>query len=242
MNQKALYGILIAVVVILLGLWAFKANQVDAPTETSTTTPATTTTETTITTAVTPATPAVGPSQGNLVNGSYKLSADESLISWTGSKPLVPGYVDTGTLKLNGDSSLTVANGNITSGDFTIDMDSLKVMTSSNTKVGVDKLEGHLRSDDFFSIEAHPTARFVIKNVTNGTVTGELTIKGITKTITFPAKIESETDTRIVADASVILNRANWDIRYGSGSFFEDLGDSIIDDKIAINLHLVATK
>lgn len=245
MNQKALYGILIAVVVILLGLWAFKANQADAPTDTSTTTPATTTvttTETTTTAPVSPASPAVGPSQGNLVNGSYKLSSEESLISWTGSKPLVPGYVDTGTLKLTGDSNLAVANGTITSGDFTIDMDSLKVMTSSNTKVGVDKLEGHLRSDDFFSIEAHPTARFVIKNVTNGTVTGDLTIKGITKTITFPAKIESETDTRIVADASVILNRANWDIRYGSGSFFEDLGDKIIDDKIAISLHLVATK
>ena len=150
--------------------------------------------------------------------------------------------MDTGTLKLKGDSSLKVANGNIVAGDFTIDMESLDVTTTSNTKIGVDKLEGHLRSEDFLSIEAHPTARFVIKNVTNGTVTGDLTIKGITKTITFPAKIESETDARIVADASVILNRANWDIRYGSGSFFEDLGDSIIDDKVAITLHLVATK
>ncbi len=242
MNQKALYGILIAVVVILLGLWALKANRVDAPTDTATTTPATTTAETTVTTAVTPATPTVGPSQGNLMNGSYTLSTEESLISWTGSKPLVPGYVDTGTLNLKSGSMVKVTNGNIAEGEFFIDMDSLKVMTSSNTKVGLDKLEGHLRSEDFFSIEAYPNAGFVIKNVTNGTVTGDLTIKGITKTITFPAKIESETDTRIVADASVILNRANWDIRYGSGSFFEDLGDSIIDDKIAITLHLVATK
>ncbi|MDQ5928131.1 MAG: hypothetical protein QG633_569 [Patescibacteria group bacterium] len=245
MNQKALYGILIAVVVILLGLWAFRANRADAPSDVSTTTPATTTTttvETTTTAPVSPASPAVGPSQGNLVDGGYTLSVEESLISWTGSKPLVPGYVDTGTLNLKSGSMVKVTNGNIAEGEFFIDMDSLKVMTSSNTKVGLDKLEGHLRSEDFFSIEAYPNAGFVIKNVTNGTVTGDLTIKGITKTITFPAKIESETDTRIVADASVILNRANWDIRYGSGSFFEDLGDSIIDDKIAITLHLVATK
>jgi|GEM_PF-6634337 len=77
MNQKALYGILIAVVVILLGLWAFKVNQADAPSDMSTTTPATTTTttiETTTTSSVSPASPAVGPSQGNLVNGSYTLS------------------------------------------------------------------------------------------------------------------------------------------------------------------------
>ncbi len=246
MNQKALYGILIAIVVVLLGLWALKANRADAPTDTSTTTPATTTAVTngtTNTTApVSPASPAVGPSQGNLVDGGYTLSADESLISWKGNKPLIPGYIDTGTLNLKSGSTVKVVNGNITEGDFFIDMDSLKVTTTSNTKIAADKLESRLRSEDFLSIAAYPNAHFVIKNVTNGTVTGDLTIKNITKTITFPAKIESETPTRIVADASVVLNRTNWDIRYGSGSFFEDLGDSIIDDKVAIDLHLVATK
>jgi polyisoprenoid-binding protein YceI len=121
-------------------------------------------------------------------------------------------------------------------------MDSLAVTSSSNVKVAAEKLEEHLRSDDFFSIETYPEARFVIKNVSAGMVTGDLTVKSITKTITFPAKIVSESDARIVADASIILNRANWDIRYGSGSFFEDLGDSLIDDKVGITLHLVATK
>ena len=78
--------------------------------------------------------------------------------------------------------------------------------------------------------------------MTNGVVTGDLTIKGHTEKITFPAQIVSETDTRLVADASITLNRANWDIRYGSGTFFEDLGDSLIDDKVGLTLHLVATK
>lgn len=243
MNQKALYGILIAVVVILLGLWALKAQRADAP-DTATTTPATTTvTTTTSTTAsVSPASPAVGPSQGDLVNGSYKLSTEESLISWEGTKPFLKGYIDTGTLQLKSGSSVSVSGGNITSGEFIIDMDSLAVTSTTNTKVAADKLEEHLRSDDFLSIETYPEARFVIKNVTSGTVTGDLTIKNITKTITFPAKIASESDTRIVADASVILNRTNWDIRYGSGTFFDDLGDGLIDDKVGLTLHLVATK
>jgi polyisoprenoid-binding protein YceI len=246
MNQKALYGILIAVVVILLGLWALKAQRADAPSDVSTTTPATTTvtttTNTTVTAPVSPASPAVGPSQGNLVDGAYTLSTEESLISWKGTKPLIKGYVDTGTLKLKSGSKVTVSEGNIASGEFFIDMDSLAVTTTSNTKVAAEKLESHLRSEDFLSIEAYPNAHFVVKSVTNGTVTGDLTIKNITKTITFPAKIVSESETRIVADASVILNRTNWDIRYGSGSFFEDLGDNLIDDKVGLTLHLVATK
>lgn len=243
MNQKALYGILIAVIIILLGLWAFSARRADAPTDMSTTTPATTTVATTNgAAAVSPASPAIGPSQGDLVDGTYALSVEESLISWEGTKPLISNYVDTGTLELKSGSSVSVYGGNITSGQFVIDMDSLAVTSTSNTRVAAEKLEEHLRSDDFFSIETYPEARFVIKNVTNGTVTGDLTIKNITKTITFPARITSETDSRIVADASVVLNRASWDIRYGSGSFFEDLGDSLIDDKVGLTLHLVATK
>ncbi len=242
MNQKALYGILIAVVVILLGLWALKAQRADAPSDVSTTTPATTTVTTTETPSVSPASPAVGPSQGNLVNGEYTLLTEESLISWKGTKPLLKSYIDTGTLKLKGGSTVKVANGNIVSGDFFIDMDSLAVTSTSNTKVAAEKLEDHLRTDDFLSINTYPNAHFVIKNVTNGVVTGDLTIKNITKTITFPAQIVSESETRIVADASITLNRASWDIRYGSGTFFDDLGDSLIDDKVGITLHLVATK
>ena len=244
MNQKALYGILAAIIIILIGLWAFNARRGGDATDTSTTTPATSTADVSDedVLSASPAPLSLASSAGNLTDGAYTISTTESLISWKGNKPFVPGYVDTGTLGLKSGSTVDVVGGVVTKGNFIIDMESLAVTAVSTTKIPAEKLEEHLRSDDFLSVATYPTAGFVIKHVANGTVTGELTIKGITKTITFPATIVSETPTRLVADASVTLNRANWDIRYGSGSFFEDLGDAVIDDKVAVELHLVATR
>lgn len=240
MNQNTLYIVLGAVVVLLLVLWGFNARTTEAPLEDV----ATTTEEALVADAgeqgIAPQA-ATRPPQapGNLVNGDYELSVEESVIGWIGRKPRVLGYEDTGTLKLES-GALLVDNGHIVSGSFVIDMTTLAVDSTGNNKSG-DMLVGHLSSDDFFSVETYPTASFVIKNVTNSVVTGDLTIKGTTKTISFPATI-AQVENQLTATASITLNRAQWDIRYGSGSFFDNLGDNLIADEVSITLDLVATK
>lgn len=245
MNQNTVYIAIGIIVVLLIGLWAFNARKADAPAEdVATTTAETTDNPSTSSGQVTnnkqPTITNNAPqARGVLVDGTYALSAEESVIGWIGRKPRVLGYEDTGTLKLES-GSVVVSNGHITSGSFVIDMTTLAVDSTGNNKSG-DMLVGHLSSDDFFSVETYPTASFVVKNVINNVVTGELTIKNTTKMISFPATI-TETEGQLSAQASITLNRAQWDIRYGSGSFFDNLGDNLIADEVSITLDLVATK
>ncbi len=241
MNKKTLWGLVAAVVVILLAMWAWNArtnnSADDMATTTASTTPDVVAGGTTQTTGGTSGVK----KPGNLPDGKYSVNAASSTMTWTGSKPRVLGYEDSGTINIKS-GTLRVADGHVFEGDFFIDMQSIKVTETSNTKAGADKLENHLLSDDFFAAEKYPNAEFVIKNVTNGVVTGDLTIKATTKTISFPATIVAESDTRLVADASVTLNRSLWDIRYGSGTFFDDLGDSLIADEMKLTFHLIAEK
>jgi polyisoprenoid-binding protein YceI len=105
-----------------------------------------------------------------------------------------------------------------------------------------------MKSDDFFSVEKHPTATFkatgfgINTNAKAGepnyTVRGELTIKGITNVVSIPARITQEGENmRTVADFTI--DRSKWDIRYGSSSFFEGLGDKAIYDDIKFTLNMV---
>jgi polyisoprenoid-binding protein YceI len=101
------------------------------------------------------------------------------------------------------------------------------------------KLEGHLKSDDFFGIENHTSSKLVFTNVqqtgkNSYEVIGDLTIKGITKPITFDVSVYGSK-----ATASLKIDRANYDIRYGSGSFFDNLGDKTIYDEFDLVVDLV---
>jgi polyisoprenoid-binding protein YceI len=103
-----------------------------------------------------------------------------------------------------------------------------------------------MMSDDFFSTEKFPTSTFEITEVKAGesgmvNVSGNLTIKGISKNITIPAKIAKD-DKGAQVDATFSIDRTEWDIRYGSGKFFTDLGDKLINDAIDFKLALKATK
>ena len=109
-----------------------------------------------------------------------------------------------------------------------------------------DKLVGHLKSDDFFGVETHPTATFVLKSAEKKsgneyTVKGDLTIKGITKSIEFPATVKVSGNT-LEASAEVVIDRSKFDVKYGSGSFFDGLGDKMIYDDFTLDISLVATK
>ena len=128
---------------------------------------------------------------------------------------------------------------------FEVDMTTLTVEDISGQ--GADRLKGHLLSDDFFSVEKHKTATFVSTKIApNGkpggfSVTGDLTIKGITKPITFDATVKNEGG-KIVGTSAIKVDRTNYDIKYRSGKFFQDLGDKAIYDEFDLEVSLVASK
>lgn len=161
------------------------------------------------------------------------INAGTSNIMWKGYK--VTGSHEgnikfkSGNFKFEGDV--------LTSGDLTVDMNSIDCTDLSGGGKG--KLEGHLKSDDFFGVEKNPTAAIKFTKVTSRGVAGEykvtanITIKNITKEIKFNATVKDGT-----ATAAIKLDRSDFDIKYGSGSFFDNLGDKTIYDEfdLAINI------
>ena len=180
-----------------------------------------------------------GPGNGALE--SFNVNSKESVIKWQGYK--VTGKHNGTVMVKNG--KLDYQDGMLVGGSFDIDMASI----SCDDLEGewAQKLEGHLKSDDFFGVENFPTAHFEITNVVSrGTpgayrVTGDLTIKGITKSIKFNTDVKEEATERR-ATAKVTLDRAEYNVRYGSGSFFDNLGDKTIYDEFDLEIELVASK
>ena len=112
---------------------------------------------------------------------------------------------------------------------------------------GAKKLEGHLKSADFFGTEENPTATLKItKAIPYGTsgaykIVADLTIKKITKSIKFKANVDMSGN-QISANAKITVDRSDFNVRYGSGSFFDNLGDKTIYDEFDIEVKLVANK
>ncbi len=172
---------------------------------------------------------------------TQKVDTQKSTLGWTGRK--VTGEHN-GKIQIK-DGSLVVNNNTITGGEFIIDMGSITVEDIKDPSSNA-KLVNHLKSDDFFSSDKHPTALFKITSVSpvkNGqaTITGDLTIKGITHSISFPATIKANKD-QTLAQASFDVDRSKWDIRFGSNSFFDNLGNKAIYDNFTLDLNLVAVK
>lgn len=174
---------------------------------------------------------------------TYTVDTQNSLVTWTGSK--ITGSSHTGTLKLS-EGTLKVENGQLVGGNFTVDMNSLDNTDLKGTD-GYEKLLGHLKSDDFFSVAAHPTATFEITGVTakageNGAtheVSGNMTIRGITKNLTFPATVTVDAATAS-ATAEFFFDRTLYDVKFNSSSFFENLGDNAIKNDVSLKVDLKA--
>lgn len=171
----------------------------------------------------------------------YKVDKQQSKLTWIGRK--VTGE-HSGTINIS-NGKLNWNGKNLTGGSFEIDMASI-INTDITDETYNQQLVGHLKSDDFFSTEKHPKANFVITKVeplTNNQaqVTGNLTIKGTTKEIQFPATIQAQGN-QLSAKAKILVDRTQYGIRYGSGSFFENLGDKAIDNNFELNIELLAKK
>lgn len=178
---------------------------------------------------------------------AYNVDAAQSNMAWHGKK--VTGEHN-GTIKI-ANGTVLVDKNKIVGGTVDIDMNSIVDLDIKDAEYN-GKLIGHLKSDDFFSVEKHPKATFKITNVTpikgakagsaNYNVAGDLTIKGITKPITFPAQVAVTGNTVTAKSDAVVLDRTKWDIRYGSKSFFANIGDKAINDDFTVQFNLVAKK
>ncbi len=177
---------------------------------------------------------------------TYAADVSQSKVEWIGTKPVGQHH---GTFKLQ-NGTLIVSENALKGGTFTVDIKS--VTPDDQDAEGNAKLQGHLMSADFFDAEKHPTGTFEITNVTEGvqntdglvmkdathTITGNLTLKGVTKSITFPAKVQVA-ESNITADANFNIDRTQWEIVYGND---KSLGDKFIRPEVNLQVHLVANK
>lgn len=177
-----------------------------------------------------------------MVSGTYTVEPS-SVVEWVGKKPTGQ---HTGTIGLQS-GSLTVDNGKIT-GDFTIDMNSITVTDITEADGKLD-LEAHLKgtgkedgADHFFNVKTYPTGTFKLTSFDGANVTGDLTLKGKTKTISFPATL-TITDNEVTLESKPFeINRVDFGVNYASKSVFGDLKDKFINDEIELVVKVKAKK
>jgi len=172
---------------------------------------------------------------------SYKADLKQTVAKWEGKKVTGKHH---GTVALKS-GSIEVLEGVATNGFFVVDMTSISCVDLAAGQ-GKEKLEGHLKSEDFFGTEAYPTAEFKTTKIQKGnganyTISGDLTIKGQTHAVSFPANIVI-TKKMVKATGKVTIDRTLYGIKYGSGSFFDNLGDKAISNEFTMDINFVANK
>jgi polyisoprenoid-binding protein YceI len=181
----------------------------------------------------------------------YVASPATSDIRWIGSSP---GGSHNGSLKIL-DGQIYFDSGSFTGGKFTINMKSINVQDLEGDEKN--SLESHLKgtgdkaeADHFFNINEYPTATFEVVEIvgasdqknSNSTVTGNLTMRGITKMITFAANISIGEDDLVISTIPFTINRTDWGIKYSSKTFIDNLKDDFIDDNITMQISLLLKK
>lgn len=166
------------------------------------------------------------------------IDTKESVLTWKGSTPIgsQTGYVYISK------GELMIENGQLVGGTVEVDMNTIEEKTHGSNN----ELIKHLKSPDFFDVKKFPFSTIAITRIAsingeNKKVTGNLAIKGITHTVTFPAKIEVKNGI-VKANGKLIIDRTEWGIRYKSGKFYENLADKAISDSVEFNINIVAKK
>lgn len=169
------------------------------------------------------------------IQGEKKaINTEKSALEWQAYK-VIGGH--NGTIQLKS-GEVIIDNNMIVGGTFTIDMQTIKDADGS------EGLENHLKNEDFFDVKNHTTATLTITNVEKNegddyTITGDLTIKGITHSITFNAKITQNGDQYSATAEKITIDRTKYDITFKSASFFSDLGDGVIEDNFDLKVTIV---
>jgi polyisoprenoid-binding protein YceI len=176
---------------------------------------------------------------------AFQVDTAKSQLDWVAKKVTGEhhGSIDLKT------GNLSFDNEKLTGGEFVIDMTSIENHDLED-ETWNSKLVNHLKSDDFFSVENYPVSILKIKEVKNYMdknsdenywIIADLTIKGITNEIEFPAKVDKSAES-VTALASVNVDRTKYDVKFRSGRFFSGLGDKLIYDDFNLNINLAATK
>lgn len=182
-----------------------------------------------------------------VISGVYQIDATESVIRWTGRNLFNHHH---GTLKLRS-GRIVAVNGSLESAGFEIDMTS--IACEDLTDAGWNAmLIRHLQDGDFFETSVHPTASFVahsaerIPDSTPGTpnvvLHGELTLRGVTRPLSFPAVVATADGKRLTGQAQVEMDRTEFGSIYGSSRFFRFLGKHVVNDHIHLHLKIHADR
>jgi polyisoprenoid-binding protein YceI len=178
---------------------------------------------------------------------AYKIDPAKSTVKWLGSKELINSKhygvvkIKEGTLDLEGKGD---------KGRFVIDLNTIESTDLKDDPTSKKKLEGHLKSDDFFAVSKHPEATLVLKALnqdpkdkTNYEAVGDLTIKGKTNPVKLPVKIV-EKDGKVQATGKFTIDRVNWGVNYNAKSLVDvkALGDKVIKNEIEFDIDVVGTK
>ncbi len=166
-------------------------------------------------------------------DATYNIKLDESSLVWTGREVSTSSHY--GTINFTS-GQFEIADGLISQGEFLVDMTSINVQDM--TGGSKERLEGHLRSDDFFSVESFPTAHLYISSsevISNGKwmVNGFLSIKDISHPVLFEMA-----NTEDGWNANLVFDRSKYNVKFRSGTFFENLGDKLIYDDIELKINL----
>ena len=133
----------------------------------------------------------------------------------------------------------------LTAGEFVIDMNTI-VNLDMKGKKGATNIEGHLKSADFFEVAAYPTAKFVITKVEESagklSVTGNLNIKDVTKSITIPAMLSEVDGSYVFKSDNFNIDRADFNVKYKSKKFFDNLKDKFVNDLVEMSFEVKASK
>lgn len=176
---------------------------------------------------------------------TMNVDAAASTFKWHATKVTGEHY---GVAKFS-KGTITISGKSLVGAEIIVDMTTIDA--TDLTGEYHDKLVGHLKSDDFFAVAKYTTATIKVKSAkpiagakagsNNYTIVADLTIKGITNEVTFPAMVVIK-DNEVIVNADFNINRAKYDVRYGSTSFFEGLGDKAIADEFNVKVRVVAKK
>ena len=173
----------------------------------------------------------------------FKVNTEDSQVNWKGSKVIGGGH--NGTMELSS-GTFSVKDGKLESGNFIIDISSLKVLDIPADDDGNASLRGHLLSGDFFDAENHGNAAFAVTGVSEKDgktmVEGNLTLKGVKKNISFPAMVKVEGDKAMIESETFTINRTDFGMKYGSTSLADTVKDKAISDDVELSVKVVGMK
>ena len=164
----------------------------------------------------------------------FEIVSTQSNIDWVGKK--VTG-AHNGTIAVK-EGEIILSDGKLAGGKFIIDTTTIKILDVTDPATNA-QFFGHLASDDFFSIEKYPEATLEITSVSGNHVEGELTIKGITHPVAFDVAVNVNGGS-LNATGKLIIDRTNYEMKFRSGNFFKDLGDTLIYNDFELDVNVTA--